>query len=282
LPGLPQPGDNTPFPSIEDLVTLTSFEISSETNRLTLQASATVIDPAPTEFDMTTPFIPFVVSLPSTSDPMSSVPVASISTAPFTLTHPNITLDIFGHALPLATESVSTLSSFLTRYLSGKSNPILISSPLVSGLSIDILFPAPNPRPQILRDVTIRNMKIKPGSPFLASGMVSARLVLPKGININLNVSRLLPDVLIYDGEVPDSDPATVPPPTPLPDPLPPRAFGYIRPDDWLPASCMPDAPEEGNGAVFNVTANFVDVPLEVLPGRQKEFSDFVSKVYIT
>jgi hypothetical protein len=44
----------------------------------------------------------------------------------------------------------------------------------------------------------------------------------------------------------------------------------------------MPDAPEEGNGAVFNVTANFVDVPLEVLPGRQKEFSDFVSKVYIT
>jgi hypothetical protein len=269
-----------PFPSIADLVTLTSFDIFSEIDRLTLQASATIIDPAPTEFDMTTPFIPFVVSLPSTTDPMSSVPVASISTAPFTLTHPNITLDIFGHALPLATESVGTLSSFLTRYLSGKSNPIFISSPLVPGLSIDTLFPAPTPRPQVLRGVTIRNMKIKPGTPFLASGTVSARVVLPKGINVNLNVSRLLPDVLIYDGEAPDSDPATVPPPAPLPDPLPPRAFGHIRPDDWLLASCIPDVPEDGHGSAFNVTANIVDVPLQVLPGRQKEFSDFVSKVY--
>jgi hypothetical protein len=32
-------------------------------------------------------------------------------------------------------------------------------------------------------------------------------------------------------------------------------------------------------GAVYAVTAKVVDVPLEVLPGRQKEFSNFVSKV---
>jgi hypothetical protein len=228
---------------------------------------------------MTTPIIPFIVSLPSVSNPLSSVPVASISTAPFALSHPNITLDIFGHALRLGSESAEALSSFLTRYLSGKSNPILISSPLVSSLSIDTLFPAPNPRPQVLKNVTIRNMKVKPGTPFLASGTVSARVVLPKGINIDLNVSRLFPDVLIFDGDVPDSEPGTAPPPTPLPDPLPAHAFGHIRPDEWLPASCTADVPRDGEGAVFAVAANIVDVPLEVLPGRQKEFSDFVSKV---
>jgi hypothetical protein len=228
---------------------------------------------------MTTPVIPFVVSLPSVLNPLLTVPVASVSTAPFALTHPNITLEISGHALPVVPESAVALSTFLTRYLSGESNPILISSPLVSGLSVDTLFPAPNPRPQVLHNVTIRNMKIKPGSPFLASGTVSGRVVLPRGINIDLNVSRLLPDVLIYDGEVTDSDPGTVPPPTPLPDPLPARAFGHLRPDDWLPASCEAVVPGEGEGAAFAVEANIVNVPLEVLPGRQKEFSDFVSKV---
>jgi hypothetical protein len=136
--------------------------------------------------------IPFVVSLPSVSNPLSSIPVASISTAPFSFTHPNITVDVSGHALPLIPESVVALSPFLTRYLSGKSNPILISFPLVSGLSIDTLFPAPDPRPLVLQNVMIRNMKVKPGTPFLASGTVAARVVLPKGINIDLNVSRLL------------------------------------------------------------------------------------------
>ena len=123
-------------------------------------------------------------------------------------------------------------------------------------------------------------MKIKPGSPFLASGTVLARVVLPKGVNIGLDVSRVLPDILVFDGEVPDSDPGAIPDPTPLPDPLPARAFGHIRPDEWLPASCEPDVSEEREGTVFAVSAKIVDVPLEVLPGRQKQFSDFVSKVY--
>jgi hypothetical protein len=225
------------------------------------------------------PSIPFVISLPSVLNPLSMVPVASVSTAPFSLTHPNITLNISGHALPVVPDSAVSLSSFLTRYLSGESNPIFISSPLISGLSVDTLFPAPTPRPQVLRDVTIRNMKIKPGTPFLASGTVSARVTLPRGLNINLNVSRLLPDALIYDGEVPDSDPGTVPPPTPLPDPSPERAFGHIRPNDWLPALCQATVPGDGEGAAYVVEAHLVDVPLEVLPGRQKEFGDFVSKV---
>jgi hypothetical protein len=51
-------------------------------------------------------------------------------------------------------------------------------------------------------------MKLKPTGAggkggFLASGIVEGRIVLPKGMEIGLDVSRILPDVLIFDGEVP-------------------------------------------------------------------------------
>lgn len=174
-------------------------------------------------------------------------------------------------------------------------------------------------------------MKLKPTGPngqFLASGVVEGLIVLPKGMDIGLNVSRLLPDVLIFDGEVNSTDALASyssgsmdrelnrdgdskefkwkwwkskhpPPRDPLPDPLPDRAFGHIRPEEWLDAkSVRVDLDEDGDdfskkverkkgekeketGAVYAVSAKVVDVPLEVLPGRQKEFSNFVSKVRI-
>jgi hypothetical protein len=95
---------------------------------------------------------------------------------------------------------------------------------------------------------------------------------------VDLVVSRVLPDVLVFDGEVPDSSQSPPAPPS-LPDPLPERAFGHIRPKDWLKSLSARDKSEEGEGAAYAVTAKIVDVPLEVLPGRQKEFSNFVSKV---
>lgn len=127
------------------------------------------------------------------------------------------------------------------------------------------------------------------GSAFLASGIVKARAVLPKGMNVGLDVFRVLPDVLVFDGEVPSSveierhlyDESSAPPPkTPFPDPLPKNAFGHIRPDDWLPSQSVPMEPEDDDdGSAYAVSATVVDVPLEVLPGRQKEFSHFVKKV---
>ncbi|RDB17180.1 hypothetical protein Hypma_001825 [Hypsizygus marmoreus] len=278
LPGLPQPGRNDPIPSVEDLITLTSFSVSSEPANLALRASATVINPAPPTFNLKTPSIPFIVSLISSNSSIKPIPVASVSTAPFTLTQPNITLNISGSVLPLAAETAPILSTFLARYLSKQPNPILITCPLFLGLAFETSFPSPDPPPRILRNVTIRNMKIKPGNTFLASGTVFARVVLPKGINVDLNVSRVLPDVLVFDGEVPDST-YLLPPQLPLPDPLPERAFGHIRPEDWLDSVSVRDRSEEGEGAAYAVSAKIVDVPLEVLPGRQKEFSNFVSKV---
>lgn len=96
---------------------------------------------------------------------------------------------------------------------------------------------------------------------------------------MGLDVYRVLPDVLIFDGEVPEGALAVPPPAMPLPDPLPERAFGHLRPEDWLPSISGPDVSEDGEGAAYAVSAKVVDLPLEVLPGRQKEFNHFVSKV---
>ncbi|KAJ7450789.1 hypothetical protein FB451DRAFT_1146099 [Mycena latifolia] len=282
IPGIPHTG---PIPSLSDLITLQSFNVHSSFGSLDLTARATLPDPAPTTFNLTSPSLPFIISLPSTADP---IPIASVSTSPFTLTHPNITLDISGTVLPMPASASPLLSAFLTRYLSGRANPILVSTPLIPDLTVDLEFPAPSPRPQILRNVTIHDMVIRPrGSTFTASGTVYARVVLPRGMQVGLHVARVLPDVLIFDGAVPEGavyvpgppgvgDPPEAPP---LPDPLPEGAFGHIRPEDWLASLSGPAPSEDDEGAAFAVTAKIVDVPLEVLPGRQKEFSNFVSKV---
>lgn len=101
---------------------------------------------------------------------------------------------------------------------------------------IKTTFPAPVPKPRILRDVTIKDMVIRPpGSPahldsdsgltslapsdvrpdddvsmtstnwVVKSGTVLAKVVLPKGLDVRLDVRGVLPDLLIFDGAVPPS-----------------------------------------------------------------------------
>jgi hypothetical protein len=212
--------------------------------------------------------------------------LASVTTAPITLTHPNISVHISGSILPIPATAFPSLSLLVSRYLAGQPNTLFISSPLLEQLDdIEVEFPAPNPKPQVLRDVTIRDMKIRPsGSIFLASGIVEGKIVLPKGINMDLEVSSVFPDVLIFDGEVTTLHNPFLPPPppeSPLPSPLPANAFARVRPDDWLPSlSARVEPPKDDDvGATYMISARVVDVPLDVLPGRQKEFSNFVGKV---
>ncbi|PPQ93049.1 hypothetical protein CVT25_011925 [Psilocybe cyanescens] len=278
LPGFPHP------PPISQLIKLKSFRVSSDSGKLDLQATASVINPAPPSFSLSVPSLPFTISLPDTV----AISLATVSTLPFSLTPQNVTLSMSGEVLPISTKHFPILSRFVSRYLSGESNTILVSSDLMPELYIEADFPAPHPRPQILRDVTIRDMKIIPtGSIFLASGIVEGRLVLPVGINIGLDVFRVFPDLIIFDGEVPPSinwhkrhrNNTDLPPEIPLPDPLPQRAFGHIRPDDWLASVSAPVASRPSEGKSYAISAKVVDVPVQVLPGRQKEFSNFVGKV---
>jgi len=126
---------------------------------------------------------------------------------------------------------------------------------------------------------------------MLASGTVLANIVLPKGMDMSLQVDAVYPQLLVYDGPVPDdksikmdslgrgNDDDKLPNPMPLPDPLPANAFAHIRPGQWLKSSSVPSDHRDGEGSVFRVSAKIVDIPLEVLPGRQREFGDFVGKV---
>ncbi|KAI0658184.1 hypothetical protein C8Q70DRAFT_918182 [Cubamyces menziesii] len=292
VPGLPPPGHNNAPPSFSDLVTLQSFNIVSADDSIFIEANATAINPIPWHLEFSSPPLPFVIALPSPSNSspeVPSVPIASVRSHPFALTHPNISLTVSGAVLPLEQSASRALSNFMGKYVSGHEADIQITTPLVPGMVINTTFPAPNPKPEILRNVSITNMKITPtGTTMVASGTVHALVVLPRGINVGVNASRVFPDVLVYDGPVSmpgsndsDSDvtPHNPPPEQPLPDPLPPRAFAHIRPEDWLPAlSEKVDGPEDAGSAVA-VSAHIDDVPLQVLPGREREFSNFVSKV---
>jgi hypothetical protein len=154
------------------------------------------------------------------------------------------------------------------------------------------------------------------GTTILANGAVHARIALPEGMDVTLLINRILPDVLIFDGPLTaaspppaslpltrttstakflteyhpdtatdddDDDDDDVPPAPPLPTPLPPRAFARVRPVTWLPTMSSPTSPRrdwnERGSTTLRITAWFSDVPLEVLPGRERQFRSFVSKV---
>ncbi|KAI0356755.1 hypothetical protein OH77DRAFT_1422952 [Trametes cingulata] len=294
VPGLPPPGHDNAPPSFSDLVTLESFQIISANDTILIEANATAINPIPLDLAFSSPPLPFIILFPSPDpDSPAPVPVAAVHTHPFALTHPNISLTVSGAVVPLARTASRALSAFVSEYVSGRDADIQIATPLLPDLVINTTFPAPRPKPEILRNVSISDMKIKPvGTGMVASGTVHALVVLPRGIEVGVNASRVFPDVLVFDGAVPgpstndsEAEPAwsreygTPPPSQPLPDPLPPRAFAHIRPDDWLPADCEPAQSPEGAGSTVAVSAHIVDVPLEVLAGREREFSNFVSKV---
>ena len=312
MPSLPAPGGGRSLPSISDLVHLSRFSLSSSPHNLAIDATATIINPAPSFITFTSPPLPFVVWIdpPNSTTTQSLVPLASVIAEPFALTHPNITLSLHGNVLTISQLAVPALSSLISDYLSGIDHAISITSPfeLLSDYIAHTKFPAPHPRPEILRNVTIEGMKIHTsGTTILASGVVHGRIALPEGLDVTLLIDRILPDVLIFDGPLvsasstasplttrttktakttnknDEHDDDDVPPAPPLPSPLPRHAFARVRPDTWLPALSSPAAPrrdwnERGN-TTLRISAWFADVPLEVLPGREREFRSFVTKV---
>jgi hypothetical protein len=212
---------------------------------------------------------------------------------------------LHGKVLPIPHSATPALSSLISDYLSGVDHPIAITTPFefFADYVVHTTFPAPHPRPEVLHNVTIESMKVHPsGTTILASGIVHARLALPEGMDIAISPSRVLPDTLIFDGQPdsttifppaqlllnthrddPDDGDDDVPPPAPLPNPLPPHAFARVRPSGWLAALTAPTAPRrdwgEHGSTTLRVSARFADVPLEVLPGREREFRNFVAKV---
>ncbi|KAF8503139.1 hypothetical protein JB92DRAFT_2971659 [Gautieria morchelliformis] len=341
---------NTAGPSTKGSFIFTSQQLGSEWSTL-IFARAAVANPFATlasKLDLGHGFppLPFVISLPIPPEQKHAssatgrvqndvIPVVEVYALP-ELNTTHIGIPLSGHVLPFSDAPArlpDAVSAFVASYLSYRPSPISISSPLYPSLEVSAEFPPPRHRLELLRDVHIEDMSIhpvmdtaKPGRAasleggiraveILASATVHARVVLPRGINIDVRVTRLWVDCFVFDGEVPhesksihalynlspsavtpssdDNDPP-LPQPLPLPTPLPVRAFGRITPRAWLNAtsSSAPhpvyndryhgDASESGGneaGTNVLVTARLIDVPLEVLPGRQGDLSRFVTKV---
>ena len=87
-------------------------------------------------------------------------------------------------------------------------------------------------------------MKAQPltSSTMLARGTAFANVVLPKGMGMSLQVDAIYPQLLVYDGPIPndelfgagglllDCEDDDLPDPMLLPDPLHANAFAHIHP----------------------------------------------------
>jgi hypothetical protein len=177
----------------------------------------------------------------------------------------------------------SALSVFLRRYIRGLDNPVIVkglpylprSSPVASGRQPPPrwITDGPSPVPKLIRSVTIQDMRISESRGHMtASGIVLAEIELPDQMkHIDVDVEGVLPDVLVFDGypeDQEDIDPDDLP--------YPARAFGRIRPEQYLPSETAKSDTENG---ILLVRAPIHDVPIEVLQGRDKIMSDFVSKI---
>nr|CCA74516.1 hypothetical protein PIIN_08468 [Serendipita indica DSM 11827] len=353
LPALP--GFPNPHQPLAKLLQLVSYSVIQDDGQLSLYALATIPNPLDS-IKLSFPDIPYEVSL--LSPPLDPLPISSGTVSP-KLTSPNISLPITGRVIPLSSpDSSFILSEFIGDFLSGIPPPIAIRCPLLPNLTIETTFPPPDPPPRVLRDVTIKQMSVSvaPGGGMLASGTIWAKMVLPPGFHLTINVTHVWPDVLVFDGpiELPPEDddedhggfPVHLPhlplpdlptlptpkvpelpwhhrlptfpghpsnpkdDPPPLPTPLPARAFARIRPTDWITATTLEpcegdltarslevdneewiaverptptlkecDPVDESGGWTATVTATVEKVPLQVLPGRDKEFRSFINKV---
>jgi hypothetical protein len=188
------------------------------------------------------------------------------------------------------------LSLFLRNYLHGLDNPVVVQGlpylpwngtvldrglplpptwilDIVRCLQLEVALPGPHPPPKLIKSVTIEDMRIgESRGQIRASGLVVAEIQLPAQLRgVKVDVTGVLPDVLVFDGYPSDDrdvDPDELP--------YPVRAFGRIHPDDNLPANSRPSS--EGDGLLI-VEAPIHDVPVQVLPGRDKVMSEFVSKI---
>ncbi|GAA5937774.1 uncharacterized protein JCM15063_002112 [Sporobolomyces koalae] len=227
------------------------------------------------------------------------------------------------------------LSRFVARYLSGRPNDVLIrydtspepplesdpdpSAPfppsfvaeLASNYTFLFKLPGTNEVPDVFHNLRMEDMKIKlggggdgPEGDLLASGRVVGEVVLPeaaKSLEDAINARRILPDVLVYDGDLPRFDvddsvfssqqrdqlafshhraggdvdeQADYPP-----NPLPANAFARMKPAAAMPAETIHIPANATHNATTIVSATFVDAPLFLLPGRGDVLRRFIAKV---
>ncbi|CED82775.1 hypothetical protein [Phaffia rhodozyma] len=312
----PLPENLTDLIHMEDYVVYPSNE---STSRLLLDAGSTI----PNVFTDITAYFPFRfafsagVVLPNNELPDNVI--AHVRSLPveinpsFRRIAMNASGEIVADPKP-ADGSPSALSRFIQAYLINEPYSLLLRplrSPGVPKPIWDVVAALPPlvmPIPKmdeplkLMRSVRIEGMKINPtGKIVLATGTVKTEIFVPGvlgDVDDGLDVQGVLPEVLIFNGPVPDDDDdddddnaqafstwgadkyirsdqaRTLAGDRPLPDPLPKGVFGRLLPDDHLPSTSEKHPTEP---RVLIVTSPFKDAPVEILDSAQ--LRSFVAKL---
>ncbi|WVR03317.1 hypothetical protein IAU60_000308 [Kwoniella sp. DSM 27419] len=318
LPHLPRPGQALNLSSLVTLQRY-SFDTGrpGEDKALNIEAVATIPNFLP-DLNTTIAFgLPFSIALPPTEGdedgPDLPNKMAEVITEPVTLGGGMATKELVLRMGGIITANLSRyashpsshggngsntspLSLFLQNFLHGRDNAIVVSGlpslpsfassnvvkppewllSTLPSLSLPLTFPGPKPPPKIIQSVTIDHMRIsESGGKMKASGVVIAQVELPKEMqSVDIDVVAVRPDVLVFDGPAPDLDEGD----GDEGENPPAKAFGHIHPEDWLASTTSPSGdPRFPHRLIVSAPINNVD--LDILPGRDKVLSDFVSKV---
>jgi hypothetical protein len=258
--------------------------------RLGIAAKARIENPAyeklrDLSLDLDIPFAwPYTVYLPSTQNKSVLIPLADGVFEPFTISshsrHFNVSINGTVASSSNSSTSISqSLSTFVTRFLSGKANKVYLSFdahspfakklpafliPLLKPIQVSYDIPGlPAEERDLLKNLQFSNLKIHPSEDgsggFQLDGILQGELLFPPGLDKldnPINITSIWPDIVLYDGLPPMKEDKNVPP-----KPLPANAFARFRTSDWAPAITE----KTGNHTIMR---SFVqNVPLDVLRG---------------
>ncbi|OBZ82496.1 hypothetical protein A0J61_09455 [Choanephora cucurbitarum] len=196
--------------------------------------------------------------------------------------------NVTGRTLPIPDEDTTSqrlMESFLTRYLHGNATDVHVRgsrfgpddqpkkkhvSPIPHWLqealaSVVLRVPFPGAEEtNLIQSLQLNNIKIdfSPlGSPLI-SGDALAYLKKPKEMQFHLDVKEVEPTVYLFLNQ--DS----------------PKPFAMVQPNRPCPAKTY-----EGNGleiplGTLKLTSRIYRAPFKVLPGGQKDFEEFLSRVF--
>lgn len=214
---------------------------------------------------------------------------------------------------------------------------------LAKGVTVPLSFPGSEGGTDVFKDLRIEDMKVKLGSvraagmrvlgggggggddgddpegDLLCSGRVVGELALPiqfLELSEAIDVTAILPDVLVYDGDLPKeakeakleshavadhnalatyrhpnqlafapANPLSLPPsesdraPAYPPSPVPRTAFGRLHPKARIPAKTTHVPGNASSPARTFVSATFTDAPLYILDDRMGVFQHFVGQI---
>lgn len=254
--------------------------------------------------------------------------IAQVASEPFSFARGSgkTPLAIQGQLVPTNSSATpatftSAISTFLARYMDGKNNTVLIRydpspppttdsislpppfvAPLLKDVTIPFDFPGSTSQMELFRNLRIEDMKIRlssfsegnPEGDLLCSGKVVGEIVLPDrfaSLETAIDVQSILPDVFVYDGDLPSSSLSYDLPSSQLafspdpssdeypPSPIPATAFARLRPSLSISAVTLHLPANATHNATTLISATFLDAPLFLLPGRGDVFRRFVGKI---